>query len=330
MRVVAQLFIGRASRLLIMFIGIAGPICSGKRTVANFLIGNHDFTRLRLRRDKISLTGESKTPPVDDIQSLSNGIKSLGNEDVWFESMEEMVDFVTKRWRENFVTVDIWTEENLEIVIKRPFFLLVSVDAPVTVRWKRFNERSYFERNMAYSRCMKLGANPPTLEDFVTNSDKNIYSSDGIMTLLQRATVRIINPHTTVSELHSTLTHANLLDSSRLRPSWDSYFMQLADLAARRSNCMKRRVGCVLVRSGRVISTGYNGTPRGTQNCNEGGCRRCNIGEGSGQSLSSCLCMHAEVFSVTHGRAYLQENALLEAGRERIGMEAVLYCNTYV
>jgi dCMP deaminase len=72
--------------------------------------------------------------------------------------------------------------------------------------------------------------------------------------------------------------------------------MHLADLAARRSNCMKRRVGCVLVRAGRVISTGYNGTPRGVRNCNEGGCGRCNIGEGSGQSLSSCLCMHAEVY----------------------------------
>lgn len=71
--------------------------------------------------------------------------------------------------------------------------------------------------------------------------------------------------------------------------------MHLADLAARRSNCMKRRVGCVLVRAGRVISTGYNGTPRGVRNCNEGGCGRCNGGEGSGQGLSSCLCLHAEV-----------------------------------
>ena len=129
---------------IIMFIGIAGPICSGKRTIANFLVTNHDFTRLRLRRDKISITGESETTPVDDIHNLSNGIKSLGNEDVWFESMGEMVDFVTKRWRENFVTVDIWTEEDLEIVIKRPFFLLICVDAPITVRWKRFYERSYF------------------------------------------------------------------------------------------------------------------------------------------------------------------------------------------
>lgn len=150
-------------------------------------------------------------------------------------------------------------------------------------------------------RCVKLGRMSPTLEEFVLNSDANIYSSHGIMTLLQRATVRIINPHNMVSELHLTLTHANLLDASRLRPSWDSYFMHLADLAARRSNCMKRRVGCVLVRSGRVISTGYNGTPRGTQNCNEGGCPRCNIGEGSGQSLSSCLCMHAEVLKQKRG-----------------------------
>jgi hypothetical protein len=49
--------------------------------------------------------------------------------------------------------------------------------------------------------------------------------------------------------------------------------MQLADLAAHRCNCMKRRVGCVIVREKRVISTGYNGTPRGMTNCNEGGCK---------------------------------------------------------
>ena len=104
--------------------------------------------------------------------------------------------------------------------------------------------------------------------------------------------------------------------------------MHLADLAARRSNCMKRRVGCVLVRAGRVISTGYNGTPRGIRNCNEGGCGRCNVGEGSGQGLSSCLCMHAEV-STPPLLSDVKENALLEAGRERVGMEAVLYCNTY-
>lgn len=112
--------------------------------------------------------------------------------------------------------------------------------------------------------------------------------------------------------------------------------MLLASLASLRSNCMKRRVGAVLVREKRVVSTGYNGTPRGVKNCGEGGCARCNSGgdglggqvdgdvsavvRAMGEGLNECLCLHAE------------ENALLEAGRERVsggGTEgAVLYCNT--
>jgi dCMP deaminase len=93
--------------------------------------------------------------------------------------------------------------------------------------------------------------------------------------------------------------------------------MTLASLAAQRSNCMKRRVGCVLATAThRVISTGYNGTPRGIRNCNEGGCDRCNKGPGAGAGLGTCLCLHAE------------ENALLEAGRERIREGSILYCDT--
>lgn len=52
--------------------------------------------------------------------------------------------------------------------------------------------------------------------------------------------------------------------------------MRLAELAASRSNCMKRGNGAVIVKNNRLISTGYNGTPFGTLNCNEGGCARCN------------------------------------------------------
>jgi len=79
---------------------------------------------------------------------------------------------------------------------------------------------------------------------------------------------------------------------------------------------MKRRVGCVLTLNSRILSTGYNGTPRGLTNCNQGGCPRCNAASSGGSALSTCLCLHAE------------ENALLEAGRERIREGAVLYCDT--
>jgi len=143
-----------------MFIGIAGPICSGKRTIADFLISNHNFKRLRLRshadkssedQDFDALDTLAATPPVNDIHDLTNGIQAVklkNDGDVWFQTMDEMVDYVTKRWQDNFVTVDIWREEDLEPVAKRPFFLLISVDAPVSVRWKRFHERYTIENDL--------------------------------------------------------------------------------------------------------------------------------------------------------------------------------------
>ena len=51
------------------------------------------------------------------------------------------------------------------------------------------------------------------------------------------------------------------------RPSWDEYFMGIAQVVAKRSNCSRRQVAAVLVRDCRIISTGYNGTPRGIRNC---------------------------------------------------------------
>ena len=87
------------------------------------------------------------------------------------------------------------------------------------------------------------------------------------------ANIHLLNLGSSLQKLHDGVKQLNLADEHRLRPNWDEYFMQLASLAAQRSNCMKRRVGCVLVRDKRVISTGYNGTPRHLKNCNEGGCK---------------------------------------------------------
>lgn len=88
------------------------------------------------------------------------------------------------------------------------------------------------------------------------------------------------------------------------RPSWDECFMLLSEAMALRSNCMTRRVGAVLVRGKRVISTAYNGTPSGLPNCYDGGCRRCYERAAgrveSGEGLSSCLCMHAEANALLH------------------------------
>ena len=123
------------------------------------------------------------------------------------------------------------------------------------------------------SRSSFRGEKPLKLDEFVLRSDDHLFSpAKGITRLMDHAEVKLINSTSSLTALHDALDKLNLLDEERLRPSWDQYFMQLASLAAHRSNCMKRRVGCVLVRERRVISTGYNGTPRNLQNCNQGGC----------------------------------------------------------
>ena len=103
----------------------------------------------------------------------------------------------------------------------------------------------------------------------------------------------------------TALTSYNFGDFSIVRPNWDKYFMQLAHLVSKRTNCMKRAVGCVLVKDFRIVATGYNGTPFGMENCNQGGCARCNSMTASGAGLDQCYCMHAE------------ENAVIEGGRSK-------------
>lgn len=93
-----------------------------------------------------------------------------------------------------------------------------------------------------------------------------------------------------------------------LRPDKQHYFLLIALAARTRADCLGRRVGAVITREGRVISTGYNGTPFGMTNCSEGGCLRCARRGSSDPTLRGgaydvCLCVHAE------------QNAILTAAR---------------
>ena len=78
------------------------------------------------------------------------------------------------------------------------------------------------------------------------------------------------------------------------RPSWQQYFMQMAYLAAKRSTCLRRSVGAVLIRDNQIISTGYNGSPKGVPHCSEVGCLRERMNVPSGEKHELCRGVHAE------------------------------------
>ena len=79
------------------------------------------------------------------------------------------------------------------------------------------------------------------------------------------------------------------------RPSWDEYFMQMAELTAQRSTCLRRQVGAIIVKEKHIIATGYNGAPKGLPHCEElGGCLREKLEIPSGERHELCRALHAE------------------------------------
>ncbi|PTB74712.1 hypothetical protein M440DRAFT_1464055 [Trichoderma longibrachiatum ATCC 18648] len=121
-----------------MLVGICGSICSGKKTVAQYLVEHHGFKHLYLRNPESvadQQATENSSPSLDGSNAASSNALAMSNGSTSshvFSTAEELLDFVTRRWRSRFVTTDIPTEKVLDVFIRRPFFLLISIDAPLT------------------------------------------------------------------------------------------------------------------------------------------------------------------------------------------------------
>ena len=99
------------------------------------------------------------------------------------------------------------------------------------------------------------------------------------------------------------------------RPSWDEYFMEITNLVAKRSTCLRRQVGAVLVKEKRILATGYNGAPPGLSHCYEIGCLRKEEQIPSGERHELCRGLHAE------------QNTIIQAAFHGVSINnATLYC----
>ena len=88
------------------------------------------------------------------------------------------------------------------------------------------------------------------------------------------------------------------------RPNHDEYFMQMANLASSRSTCLRRKVGAVVVKQSRILTTGYNGAPRGLKHCSEVGCVRAQQNVPSGTRHELCRGVHAEQNAIIQGALF--------------------------
>jgi len=268
-----------------MILGLAGRNGAGKGEVVRFLEARSfrafslsDVIREELRASGIDETRERMIETGNAIRARS------GPGGLALRLTERLAPDL------NAVVDSIRHPAEVEVLRQRSkSFRLIWVDAPETVRFDRLRARG-------------RGGDPTSLDDLRRLEARELGSDDPVAQ--QLLAVRALADFTiendgSLESLHERVQE--VLERSYFfeRPGWDEYFMSIARVVASRSNCVKRKVAAVITVDRRIISTGYNGTPRGVRNCNEGGCPRCNAFAEGGTRLDECLCSHGEENAIT-------------------------------
>jgi len=285
-----------------MIIGLTGENCAGKSTVSEYLMkkGFYYYSLSDVIREELKATGKPITR--ENLIEEGNALRKKFGPGVLGTKIAQML-----QKDKNYVIDSIRNPEEVKELKKLGGFFLFYVNAPDEVRFERIKSRGREEDPRTYDAFMRI----EKME--MENAEKTKQNLKGTFALADKA----LPNDGDLNELHEKVDGAlgELSEQFRLsRPNWDDYFMSIAKVVASRSNCVKRKVAAVIVKDKRIISTGYNGTPRGTRNCSEGGCPRCNKFTESGKNLEECLCSHGE------------ENAIVQASYHGISIkESVIY-----
>lgn len=112
-----------------------------------------------------------------------------------------------------------------------------------------------------------------------------------------------------------------------MRPTWDEYFLEIANVAKKRSTCLRRQVGAVITRGNRILATGYNGVPTGITHCDKKGCIRNKLNIPSGERHELCRGSHAEQNAIVNAANFgisLRDSTLY------VTVQPCMYCTKMI
>ena len=282
-----------------MLIGLTGRNAAGKGEVARYLQKKsfYYYSLSDVIRDEIRSRGLE--PTRDLLIKVGNELRQRHGARILAERVLAKIDD-----DKHYVIDSIRNPSEVDAFRAAKHFKLIRIEAPPEVRFQRIFKR-------------QRESDPKTLQEFFELENREAEGDDTSQNLVK---VELMADHAlindgTLENLYPEIDRLLLrLLKEIQRPSWDEYFMNIAKVVASRSNCIKRKVAAIIVKDKRVISTGYNGTPRGTRNCYEGGCPRCNSLAPSGTKLEDCLCSHGE------------ENAIVQASYHGVSLkDAIIY-----
>ncbi len=283
-----------------IIIGITGKYCAGKTTVCDYLKEKSFYYKSLSDELRDVLKHEGIEPTRENLIVRGNKLREKEGTATLSKRL------ISKMERDkNYVIDSLRNPDEISELKKHGNFQLWNIEAGEEKRFGRIVKR-------------QREGDPKTLEEFRKFEARE--SSSGNAKAQQLDECAKMADHT-ITNNGSLAELFREIDSILLqtpidfrRPPWDEYFMNIAKEVASRSNCIKRKVAAVIVKDKRIISTGYNGTPRGVRNCNEGGCPRCNSFSNAGTKLDECLCSHGE------------ENAIVQASYHGVSIkESTLY-----
>ncbi len=288
-----------------MIIGLTGENCAGKGTVADYLKkkGFYYLSLSDVIREELKAEGREITR--ENLIEKGNALRSEYGPGILATKTATKVEK-----DRNYVIDSIRNPAEVIELKKLHGFFLFHVSAPPELRFERMRARDREEDPKTFEAFMRI----EKME--AKNAEKSKQNIDATVKLADKSVSNDSNLVELFEKVDLSLGEVSA-DFKRNRPGWDDYFMSIAKVIASRSNCVKRKVAAVIVKDKRIISTGYNGTPRGTRNCDDGGCPRCNNFTEAGKNLEDCFCSHGE------------ENAIVQAAYHGISIKGGTIYTTF-
>jgi len=284
-----------------MIIGLTGANAAGKTDFMNYLEtkGFASYSLSDIIRDELAFRNQPLSRK--NLIRVGNELRKELGPSVLADRAKEKIE------GRNVVIDSIRNPAEILSLRELPNFFMVSIDAPVELRYKRAKKRGRLE-------------DVNSLEEFIAmeKREKSEDSNEQNLTQCMRmAEFHIINSGS-LKEFHEKIEQALSQIELRVRPTWKEYFMKMAFLVAERSTCLRHHVGAIIVKNRHVLTTGYNGAARKTNDCLRLGCLRNQLSIPSGERHEICRAIHAE------------QNAIIQAGVHGVSIEgATLYCTHF-
>lgn len=279
-----------------MIIGLTSLLAAGKDTVGDILhekgFERHscsDYLREVSKQRNLEITR-------DNLVSLGNELRGKYGSNYLAEKLVERIKNSNKKY---FVIESIRTTGEIKTFKKKlKNFVLIFIDADSKIRYKRAKER------------LKEKEHINSYEDFIKSEKREMSDSNPNAQQLHKCkelSDYVLKNEGSLEDLKNNISEllVKLQINYRDRPSWDEYFLKIAEDISKRSTCLSAHGGAVITKDNTIISTGYIGAPRETKDCYKRGyCIRRKLKVPSGHRYEICASVHAE------------QNAIINAARE--------------